>query len=85
MYLPVIYYKKLRVASISNAAIPENTIIHKLDLVAVVLLTLLAEVALQASRGQAPHPGSIPRLETAHIAPHLRYNPNNFMPAHSTK
>ena len=49
--LPMIHDEKLRVTAISDATIPENAIVHKLDLITVILLAFLAKLAFQACRG----------------------------------
>lgn len=48
--LPMIHDEKLRVTTISDATIPENAIVYKLDLITVVLLAFLAKLAFQARR-----------------------------------
>lgn len=39
--------EKFRVATISDGAIPENAIVHKLDLIAVILMPLFAVLTFQ--------------------------------------
>lgn len=48
--IPVICHEKFGVAAICDAAIPENAIVYKLDIITVVFLAFLAELTFQARR-----------------------------------
>ena len=78
--LPMISYKHLGVATVGDAAIPENAIVGELNLITVILLLLFAKITLQTRSRQTPHSHSVPYLKLAHIASHLCYQSSNFMP-----
>lgn len=79
--LPVICDQYFRVAAISDTAIPEDAIIHELELITVVLLRAFAELTLQTRCCQASNPHLISYLEILYVASNLRNHPSNFMPA----
>ena len=69
------------VAAVGDAAIPDNAIVSELNLVTVVLLRVVAELALQTRRCQASHSHSVPDLELGHVSSYLGDQSRNFMPS----
>lgn len=80
---PVICDQHLGVATIGDAAIPENSVICKLQLFAVVLLIGLAVLTIQTRSSQTPNTHSLSFFEPLHIAPHLGDHPNDLVPTHT--
>lgn len=68
------------VATVGNTTIPEDAIVGKLKLIAVVLLGLLAEITLQTRRCQTPHSDSISHREILNVVPDFGDQPSNLMP-----
>jgi len=78
--LPVIGDDDVGVATIGDGAVPEDAVVRELHLVAVVLLGVGTELALEAGGRQAAHPDTVPDLELARVASHLNHHPRYFMP-----
>ena len=78
--LPLVSHYHGRVASISDATIPEDAVVGKLDLVTVILLRIFAKFTLQAGGCQATHPYSVSVLEPCYVPPDFDHHSRYFMP-----
>lgn len=67
------------VSTVGNTTIPEDAIVGKLKVLAVVLLGFLAEITLQTRRRQAPDTDSISDREVLDVAPNFHDQPSNLM------
>lgn len=76
----MVRHEHIGVATVGNAAVPENAIVGQLNFAAVILLFFLAKIAFQTRRSQAPYSNFVPYLEFAHIDSNLCYYPSYFVP-----
>ena len=80
---PVICNNELGVATVGDAAIPEDSVVHKFHLLTVVFLTSLAVFTIQTWSCHTPYTHSVSFLEPLHIASCLSHHPNDLVSAHN--